>query len=157
MYDFGYAQVQFYGSRSIRGVSDQRPGPQFPGPGPVVVPVPQTWIDERRVELDPALSCIAGLPSVTHPDQMHSDSLFGSSKLLGRCANARDNKQVNDLRYRGYLCNVDPVSPVGRTNPGCVSGIESKITGGKITGTHRFFFNKYCSGEIWVCQKTMSR
>lgn len=157
MYDFGWAQVQFYGSRSIRGTSEHRPGPSYPGPGPVIVTPPTTWIDERRVELDPALSCIAGLPSVTHPDQMHSDSLFGSSKLLGRCANSRDNRAVRDLQYRGYVCSVDAVAPAGRTNNECVDGILAKITGGKVTGTHRFYFNKYCSGEIWVCTKTMTR
>lgn len=159
-YDYGYAQVQFYGSRSIRGIGGRPgpgPGPSFPGPGPVVVP-PTTWIDEKRVELDPALSCIAGLPNVNHPDEMHSDSLFGSSKLLGRCANSRDNRQVRDLQYRGYMCNVDPVAPMGRTNPECVNGILNKIaSGGRITSTHRYYFNKYCSGEIWVCTKTMTR
>jgi hypothetical protein len=156
MYDFGWAQVQFYGSRSIRGVGgapDYRP---YPNPGPVYVP-PTTWIDEKRVELDPALSCINGLPSVTHPDQMHSDSLFGSSKLLGRCAGARDNRAVRDLQYKGYMCNVDAVAPMGRTNPDCVNNILSKITGGKISSTHRYYFTKYCSGEIWVCTKTMTR
>jgi hypothetical protein len=157
MYDFGWAQVQFYGSRSIRGVSEHRPGPSYPNPGPVVVVQPTTWIDEKRVELDPAVSCIQALPSVPHPDQMHSDSLFGSSKLLGKCANSRDNRAVKELQYRGYLCNVDPISPIGRTNHECVANVESKITGGKITGTHRYYFNKYCSGEIWVCTKTMTR
>lgn len=154
MYDYGWAQVQFYGSRTIRGVSDYRPGP---APGPVIIVPPTTWIDEKRVELDPAVSCIQGLPSVTHPDQMHSDSLFGSSKLLGKCAGARDNRPVRDLQYRGYICNVDAVAPMGRTNPDCVNNILGKITGGKISGTHRYYFNKYCSGEIWVCTKTMTR
>ena len=155
MYDFGWAQVQFYGSRTIRGAGDY--GRPIPGPGPVVVVPPTTWIDEKRVELDPALSCIQGLPSVSHPDQMHSDSLFGSSKLLGKCANARDNRAVRDLQFRGYLCNVDPVNSLGRTNPDCVNNILSKITAGKVTGTHRYYFTKYCSGEIWVCSKTMTR
>lgn len=159
MYDYGWAQVQFYGSRTIRGVSDYRPMPgPGPGPGPMPMPVPTTWIDEKRVELDPALSCIQGLPSVNHPDEMHSDSLFGSSKLLGRCSNARNNQPVKDLQYRGYLCNVDAVNSMGRTNPDCVNNVMSKIAQqNKITGTHRYYFNKYCSGEIWVCTKTMSR
>lgn len=157
MYDYGWAQVQFYGSRTIRGVSDYRPMPG-PGPMPIPVPVPTTWIDEKRVELDPALSCIQGLPNVNHPDEMHSDSLFGSSKLLGRCSNARNNQPVRDLQYRGYLCNVDAVNSMGRTNPDCVNNVMSKIAlQNKITSTHRYYFTKYCSGEIWVCSKTMSR
>ncbi|MFL5784385.1 MAG: hypothetical protein ACJ76H_07255 [Bacteriovoracaceae bacterium] len=156
MYDYGWAQVQFYGSRSIRGATDY--GRPVPGPGPAPMPIPTTWIDEKRVELDPALSCIQGLPNVNHPDEMHSDSLFGSSKLLGRCSNARDNKAVRDLQFRGYLCNVDAMNSLGRTNPDCVNNVMSKIAKqDKITSTHRFYFTKYCSGEIWVCTKTMSR
>lgn len=157
-YDYGYAQVQFYGSRSIRGAGDfGRPLPG-PGPGPVVVVPPTTWVDERRVELDPAVSCIQGLPNVNHPDEMHSDSLFGSSKLLGRCSNARDNRAVKDLQRKGFLCTVDSAAPMGRTDPNCVNNILGKITlQNKITGTHRYYFNKYCSGEVWVCSKTMYR
>ena len=161
-YDFDYAKVQFYGSRSLRGVSD-RPGPgpgdyrptPGPGPGPGSVPMPGTPIFETKPPfiVAPAFDCIRDLPNVTHADQMHSDSLFGSGKALGKCSNARRDNERRLLEARGYACTKTE----GRLYPDCYDNIMSKIipetSKGKPSGTHKAIFKSYCSDEIWSCSK----
>ncbi len=159
--DCGSAQVQFYGSRT-------RVGADVGGVTPhVAAPI---ILDQKTVELAPAISCINSIPTQTKPDDMHGNGVFYNGGALGSyCGNARDKSPLRHFQNRGYVCtetcagntvgclnpHADLLTPVGQQAPGCLQTIESKIVRQEnIKNSHRQWFVRYCSGQLWTCTKT---
>lgn len=175
-FDYKNAQIQFYGSMTIRGAG-ARPGPgggYGPGPGPVgpgggygpgPAPVPQPITVIEKAYLQPAFDCINRVPAAQNPDDIYQDKLFSSRGSLRLCDNARDPRPRREYENRGFTCIVDTLA-YGRTYPDCVNGLLGKFLPGgvdskgrpfKLTGSQRSAFTNYCSEQVVNCSKTIYR
>lgn len=142
------------GSRDVICNSGIMPGgPIGPGPGGQPIPPPQIV---RSAFGYPDYNCLATLPSANSADEMVSNAFIPSTnRIVDRCEQNRDLREVRDMQSRGFNCVVDPTASNNQGNLSCVQGIIAKITNqGTVKGSHRDrLAREYCATKTYKCTR----